>query len=75
MWQLLWSWVFGPFVLFKIHRINDIHYWRLQTTMAVIARYANGLGLDAMFSHVYVALVFQELHYGSWPYIPTSLPL
>ncbi|KAJ5687599.1 hypothetical protein N7536_010218 [Penicillium majusculum] len=37
LWQLLWSWVFAPYVLWRIRNIHDIHHWRLQITCCVIA--------------------------------------
>jgi uncharacterized membrane protein len=36
-WQFAWSWVFGPYTLFKIRKIHDVHYWRLQIVLSVIA--------------------------------------
>ncbi|QQK44853.1 MAP kinase, conserved site [Penicillium digitatum] len=37
LWQLLWSWIFAPYVLWKIRNIHDIHHWRLQITCCLIA--------------------------------------
>ncbi|KAJ5312636.1 hypothetical protein PENANT_c007G06881 [Penicillium antarcticum] len=37
LWQLLWSWVFAPYILWKIRNIHDIHHWRLQITCCLIA--------------------------------------
>ncbi|KAK5018346.1 hypothetical protein LTR16_001603 [Cryomyces antarcticus] len=37
IWQLVFSWFYGPCVLYKIRNINDVHYWRLQITICVIA--------------------------------------
>ncbi|KAJ6098139.1 hypothetical protein N7499_002513 [Penicillium canescens] len=37
LWQLFWSWIFAPYVLWKIRNIHDIHHWRLQITCCVIA--------------------------------------
>ncbi|KOS44306.1 hypothetical protein ACN38_g4753 [Penicillium nordicum] len=37
LWQLLWSWVFAPYVLWRIRNIHDIHHWRLQITCCLIA--------------------------------------
>ncbi|KAK1147955.1 hypothetical protein N8T08_000471 [Aspergillus melleus] len=37
LWQLFWSWLFGPWILWKIRNIHDIHHWRLQITCCVIA--------------------------------------
>ncbi|KAI9931366.1 hypothetical protein MW887_009941 [Aspergillus wentii] len=37
LWQLCWSWIFAPWMLWKIRNIHDIHHWRLQITCCVIA--------------------------------------
>ncbi|KNG86218.1 integral membrane protein [Aspergillus nomiae NRRL 13137] len=37
LWQLFWSWIFAPCILWKIRKIRDIHHWRLQITLCVIA--------------------------------------
>ncbi|KAJ5181993.1 hypothetical protein N7449_012140 [Penicillium cf. viridicatum] len=37
LWQLLWSWVCAPYVLWRIRNIHDIHHWRLQITCCLIA--------------------------------------
>ncbi|KAJ5086450.1 hypothetical protein NUU61_007757 [Penicillium alfredii] len=37
LWQLFWSWIFAPYVLWKIRNIHDIHHWRFQITCCVIA--------------------------------------
>ncbi|CAA9962758.1 hypothetical protein PTMSG1_06132 [Pyrenophora teres f. maculata] len=31
VWQLFWSWVYAPWILFKSRSIKDVHGWRLQT--------------------------------------------
>ena len=36
-WQLFWSWLFGPYLLFKVRNINDVHYWRLQVIFSVLS--------------------------------------
>lgn len=36
-WQLLWAWVLGPYSLYKIRNIYDVHHWRLQTIMSVVS--------------------------------------
>ncbi|KAF7193423.1 hypothetical protein HII31_05203 [Pseudocercospora fuligena] len=36
-WQLLWSWVFGLYTLYKIRNIRDTHYWRLGTWLCIIS--------------------------------------
>jgi hypothetical protein len=35
--QLFWTAVFGPYLLWKIRKVNDVHYWAWQTRLAVIA--------------------------------------
>ncbi|KAL6721850.1 hypothetical protein ACLMJK_000955 [Lecanora helva] len=37
VWQLLWNFCFGPYLLWKIRGIHDIYHWRLQTTIAIVA--------------------------------------
>ncbi|OJD27016.1 hypothetical protein ACJ73_01594 [Blastomyces percursus] len=37
IWQFFWSWIFAPYVLFKIRNIRDAHCWRLQTTLCIVA--------------------------------------
>ncbi|KAL8687343.1 MAG: hypothetical protein Q9218_006458 [Villophora microphyllina] len=37
IWQALWNYIAGPYLLWKIRMINDIYNWRLQTTIAVVA--------------------------------------
>ncbi|KAK0337008.1 hypothetical protein LTR91_015343 [Friedmanniomyces endolithicus] len=36
-WQLFWSWVYGPYVLYKIKNIHDAHHWRLQTVLSIVS--------------------------------------
>lgn len=36
-WQLFWSWVYGPYILYKIRNIKDVHYWRLQVFLTVLS--------------------------------------
>ena len=36
-WQLAWSWLYGPYLLFKVRNIHDVHYWRLQVIYSVIS--------------------------------------
>ncbi|KAL8696979.1 MAG: hypothetical protein Q9201_007377 [Fulgogasparrea decipioides] len=37
IWQAVWNYIAGPYLLWKIRMIRDIYHWRLQTTLAVIA--------------------------------------
>ncbi|KAI5852991.1 hypothetical protein DFP73DRAFT_470406 [Morchella snyderi] len=36
IWQAVWTYGYGPFILFKIRKIQDTHRWRLQTTLAIL---------------------------------------
>ena len=38
IWQFLWSWVLGPFLLFTMPVYHDIYHWRQQTIIAIIAK-------------------------------------
>ncbi|KAF2120127.1 hypothetical protein BDV96DRAFT_318958 [Lophiotrema nucula] len=35
--QLFWTSVVGPWILWKIRKVNDVHYWAWQTRLAIIA--------------------------------------
>ncbi|KAF2815611.1 uncharacterized protein BDZ99DRAFT_457588 [Mytilinidion resinicola] len=35
--QLFWTTIFGPYLLWKIRKVNDVHYWAWQTRLAIIA--------------------------------------
>ncbi|KAL9599642.1 MAG: hypothetical protein Q9219_003726 [cf. Caloplaca sp. 3 TL-2023] len=37
IWQAVWNYIAGPFLLYKIRMIDDIYHWRLQTSIAIIA--------------------------------------
>lgn len=37
LWQFLWSWGFGPYVLWKTRKIQDTHYWSISTRLSVLA--------------------------------------
>ncbi|CAL8574073.1 hypothetical protein XPA_000046 [Xanthoria parietina] len=37
VWQFLWNYLFGPYLLWKIRTIHDIYHWRLQTIIAIVA--------------------------------------
>lgn len=37
IWQFLWNFFFGPYLLWKIKPIHDIYHWRLQTWLSVVA--------------------------------------
>jgi len=36
-WQLFWTWIYGPYELFKIRHIRDSHHWRLQTILCIVS--------------------------------------
>ncbi|KAI9697401.1 MAG: hypothetical protein M1836_004679 [Candelina mexicana] len=36
-WQMIWTFGFGPFLLFKIRKIQDVHRWNLQTTLCILS--------------------------------------
>ncbi|KAJ9654133.1 hypothetical protein H2201_009047 [Coniosporium apollinis] len=36
-WQFFWSWIVGPYMLWKVRKIKDTHYWKVQTVAAIIA--------------------------------------
>ncbi|KAF8250869.1 hypothetical protein K440DRAFT_653406 [Wilcoxina mikolae CBS 423.85] len=36
IWQAIWTYGVGPFILFKIRKIRDTHHWRLQTTLVIL---------------------------------------
>lgn len=36
-WQLFWAWVCGPYTLYKIRNIHDVHHWRLQVILCVVS--------------------------------------
>lgn len=37
--QLFWTALVGPWILWKIRRVNDVHSWAWQTRLAIIAGY------------------------------------
>ncbi len=37
VWQLVWNYILGPCLLWKMRMIHDIYQWRLQTTLAIVA--------------------------------------
>lgn len=38
--QGLWTYGVGPWLLYRIRKIDDVHYWRLQTSLALLFRLA-----------------------------------
>ncbi|WPG97952.1 Hypothetical protein R9X50_00073500 [Acrodontium crateriforme] len=50
-WQLFWTWIYGPYVLFQVKNIRDVHNWRLQTILSIIAGLPGSpLWLAALYS-------------------------
>lgn len=39
VWQCLWNFFFGPYLLLKVHKIHDAYHWRLQTMLSILAGY------------------------------------
>jgi hypothetical protein len=37
IWQLFWSCLYGPYLLYKVWHVRDTHYWRLQTILCVVS--------------------------------------
>lgn len=37
VWQLFWSWIYAPYILWKSRGIRDVHGWRIQTIGVCIA--------------------------------------
>ncbi|KAI9880973.1 MAG: hypothetical protein M1830_009467 [Pleopsidium flavum] len=51
VWQYSWTFVYGPYVLYKIKDIQDIHYWKLQTILSIAASFPGSpLWLTAVYS-------------------------
>lgn len=62
VWQLFWSWVYAPWILFKSRGIRDVHGWRLQTIICCLAGYV----MIPVRSSSWLTLVgFQHLRSGS----------
>lgn len=38
--QGLWTYGLGPWLLYRIRKIDDVHHWRLQTSLALLFRSA-----------------------------------
>lgn len=51
-WQLIWTWVYGPYELYRIRNIRDAHRWRLQTVLCIVS------GLPG--SPLWIAAVFSK---------------
>ncbi|KAF2008918.1 hypothetical protein BU24DRAFT_497519 [Aaosphaeria arxii CBS 175.79] len=35
--QLFWTVIVGPWILWRIRKVNDVHYWAWQTRLAIVA--------------------------------------
>ena len=35
-WQALWAYGYGPYILYRIRNIRDVHRWKIQTSVAII---------------------------------------
>ena len=54
LWQLSWTYIAGPYVLFRIRKIHDTHRWALQTTLAICASLPGPLlWMLALYSSVF----------------------
>ncbi|RMD40686.1 hypothetical protein DV735_g4436, partial [Chaetothyriales sp. CBS 134920] len=36
-WQLVWTWLYAPYLLWKVRGIDDVHGWRIQTLACCLA--------------------------------------
>ena len=36
LYQAIWTYVFGPWLLWRIRKIHDIFHWKLQTVLAIV---------------------------------------
>jgi hypothetical protein len=51
IWQLWWSCFYGPYLLYKVRNVKDLHYWRIQVVFSVIASFPGSpLWLSAVYS-------------------------
>ncbi|MCJ1256066.1 hypothetical protein MMC24_003886 [Lignoscripta atroalba] len=64
-WQFIWTYFFGPYLLWKIRTIRDIYGWRRQTTIAVIA------GLPG--SPLWLAAVYSDGFFSVSKYWPAPM--
>ncbi|KIV98197.1 hypothetical protein PV10_01874 [Exophiala mesophila] len=37
VWQLFWSWIYAPVLLWRVRRVDDVHGWRAQTMVCIIS--------------------------------------
>ncbi|CZR60216.1 uncharacterized protein PAC_10112 [Phialocephala subalpina] len=51
LWQLFWCCMYGPYLLYKIRNVHDMHYWRTQTILCVVSGFPGApLWLAAVFT-------------------------
>ncbi|EXJ72712.1 uncharacterized protein A1O5_03859 [Cladophialophora psammophila CBS 110553] len=36
-WQMFWSWMYAPILLWRVRNIHDVHGWRTQTIACIVA--------------------------------------
>ncbi|KAI9886703.1 MAG: Vacuolar protein sorting-associated protein 5 [Watsoniomyces obsoletus] len=61
-WQAIWTFGFGPYILWKIRNIHDVHRWKLQTALSIVC----GLpGLPLVIAAMY-SPAFKVIN-SSWP--------
>ncbi|KAK5048068.1 hypothetical protein LTR84_006258 [Exophiala bonariae] len=36
-WQLFWAWIYAPILLWRVRNIRDVHGWRSQTVVCIVA--------------------------------------
>lgn len=61
--QLFWTAMVGPWILWKIRNVNDVHSWAWQTRLAIFAGYVMALFL--ILRELTVDLVYPALLCGS----------
>jgi hypothetical protein len=50
-WQLFWTWIYGPYELYRIRNIRDAHRWRLQAILCIVSGLPGSpLWIAAVFS-------------------------
>jgi hypothetical protein len=47
-WQLFWSWVYAPILLWRVRKIHDVHGWRKQTVACVLAGLVTALSIGML---------------------------
>jgi hypothetical protein len=38
---MLYTFIFGPYILFKIRKLDDAYHWALQTKIAIVSGYVS----------------------------------